>query len=134
MLQISLKLVPAALLLCLATNILAAPRTPKVGSSERKAIMDALRKVVGKGERKPIVFVADHLKTERGYAYFAGYYKYADGTRAGNEFTGGNLSALLQRTGKKWRVLYDISAGDVIEPEIMKKFPRAPKAIFKREN
>ena len=129
----SFRFVPPTLLaLFLVQPLCAAPRTPRVGSSERRAIMDAMRKVVGKRSRKKIIFTADHLKVEKGWAYFAGSFAYADGTRPGEEYNYGTLSSVLRFQNKKWRVLYDVHNGDVIEPEMMSRFPRAPKAIFKR--
>jgi hypothetical protein len=48
------------------------PRTPKAGSPERKAIMDALRIIVKKNDAfdgKDLVFVVSHLKVQDGWAW-----------------------------------------------------------------
>jgi hypothetical protein len=110
----------------------AAPHSPKTGSVERKAIMDSMRTVVGKGKKKKVIFVADHLKVEKGWAYFAGNFKYADGTRPGQDYAWGNLSAVLHLENKKWKVKRYVHNTDVIEPELIAQFPQAPKAIFTR--
>jgi hypothetical protein len=110
----------------------AAPHSPKSGSTERKAIMDAMRPVVGKGKKKKVIFVADHLKVEKGWAYFAGSFKYADGTRPEQDYGWGNLSTVLHQENKKWKVKRYVHNTDVIEPELIVQFPRAPKAIFER--
>ena len=116
----------------LVQPVFAAPHTPKLGSTERKVIMDAMRKVVGKGHKKKIVFVVEHLKVENGWAYFAGGFEYADGTQPSADYMWGNLSALLRYEKKTWQVKYYVHNTDVIEPEFIEKFPNAPKAIFKR--
>ncbi len=112
---------------------IAAPHTPKVGSKERKDIMDAMRKVVGKAHKKKIIFVTDHLKVEKGWAYFAGAVTYADGTRPrGEDFMGGNIAVLLRQSNRSWTVKRYIYHGDVIEPDFIDRFPQAPRAIFNR--
>jgi len=113
--------------------VLAAPHTPKVGSKERQSIMDAMRKVVGKAHKKKIIFVTEHLKVDKGWAYFAGDVTYADGSRPrSEEFMGGNIAVLLRQNGRTWTVKRHIYHGDVIEPYFIETYPQAPKAIFNR--
>lgn len=119
-------------LLLLTTALWAKPHTPKPGSKERQEIFDSLRKVVGKNHRKRIIFVVDHLKVEQGWAYYGGRFQYADGTFPGDEYMGGNTTALLRKTGRTWKVLRWVHNGDVQEPEFRSAFPRAPRAIFNR--
>ncbi len=109
---------------------IAALHSPKPGSAERAAIMDAMRPVIGKGQRKRIVFVARHLTVKNGWAYFSGTAEYADGTHLGPQYVWGNLSALLHYENKTWRVKYHVFHGDVVEPDFMQRYPQAPKAIF----
>src|SRR5688572_26570100 len=46
--------------------------TPKMGSAERKAIMDALRVPIQKKLKKKIVFKVDHIKVQNGWAFLYG--------------------------------------------------------------
>ena len=110
----------------------AAPYTPKPGSTERNAIMNAMRNVVGKGKKKKIRFLVEHLKVEKGWAYFAGGFEYADGTEVGADYMWGNLSALLHMEKNAWVLKRYVHNTDIIEPEFIEEFPQAPKAIFKR--
>src|SRR5687767_9558593 len=67
-----------ALLLVLLTSLIApsllAQRaaTPKMGSPERKAIMDALRVPIQKKLKKKVVFKVDHIKVQNGWAFLYG--------------------------------------------------------------
>ena len=70
----------------------AAPHTPAKGSSEREAIMNALRRVVGPNFRKRVVFTPQKLRVERGWAYFDGGSQFADGTTV-NEVLGDEAQA-----------------------------------------
>ena len=111
----------------------AAPHTPAKGSAERTAIMKALHKVLGSGKHKPLV-TANNLKVERGWAYVTGGFNYADGAPLEEEYQNGpgsTFNILLHREGGRWRVKRQVSAGDVQEPEFMRAFPQAPRAIFK---
>lgn len=127
----------AALALLFAVPVLAlptfaTPHTPAKGSSERTAIMNALHRVLGSGKHKPLVTI-DWFKVERGWAYVTGGFSYADGAPLEEEYTegpGSHFSALLHKEGKTWRVKTQYSNGDVIDPEIARQFPKAPRAIF----
>lgn len=110
----------------------ATPHTPQKGSTERKAIMDAMRKVVGKRMKKKIIFTPDSLKVEKGWAYFAGGFDNVDGTPVSADYMWGNLSALLHFEGRRWVVKKYVHNTDVIEPEFMQEYPQAPKAIFNK--
>lgn len=113
--------------------VAAAPHTPKVGSKERKDIMDAMRKVIGKAHKKKIVFVTDHLKVEKGWAYFGGAVTFTDGTRPrGQQYMGGNIAVLLRQNKQGWNVQRYIYHGDVVEPDFIDRYPQAPKGIFNR--
>lgn len=123
----------AALLVALAPTALATPHTPRQGSPERAALMNSLRRVLGGGKHKPII-TADHLKVERGWAYITGGFNYEDGAPLEPQFqegSGTSFSALLHREGKNWRVKRQIYNGDVAEPEFIRDFPQAPRAIFR---
>lgn len=119
--------------LLITQTAFAKPHTPAPGSAERKAIMDAMRKVVGKPHKKPIIFTADHLKVENGWAYFGGRFDYVDKSRVSADFGWGNLSCLLRYENKAWRVKRFIHNTDVAEPDYIEMFPQAPRAIFQRK-
>ncbi|BCM91260.1 hypothetical protein IAD21_03126 [Abditibacteriota bacterium] len=110
----------------------AAPHTPKVGSSERTSIMNALHPVLGSGRHKPLV-IARRVKVDRGWVFVEGDFKYADGAPLEEDYTEGsgtNFSALLHREGGKWKVKRRLYHGDVVIPEFMHDFPKAPRSIF----
>jgi hypothetical protein len=116
----------------LSLSALAKPYTPKPGSSERTAIMNATRKVLGSGKHKAII-TANHLKVENGWAYLTGSFKYADSATLEPRFregSGTHFSALLHREKGKWVVKRRVYNGDVIEPVFIHDFPNAPKGIF----
>lgn len=120
-------------LLWLAPQVFAAPHTPAKGSSERVALMNALRPKLGSGKHKAII-TPGHFKVERGWAYITGGFDYGGKAPLEPEYLEGpgtHFSALLHLEGKKWRVKTIYSNGDVIEPEIMRAFPAAPRAIFR---
>ncbi len=129
-----MKLTPAwstlAASLVLMQTALATPHTPRPGSPERRALMNTLRLQLGAKGKKAIITPA-RLNVENGWAYITGTFAYADGTRPGQDFMGGNFSALLRRERGTWRVKHRVYNGDVIEPEFMERFPQAPKAIFR---
>jgi hypothetical protein len=119
--------------------------SPKQGSAERRAIMEALRVPVERQLKQKTVFVINHLKVKQGWAFLTGrpqqpdgkpinYKKtpYASALEAG-AFDDG-ISALLHQKGKKWVVVqYSIGATDVPWEDWDKRF-KAPSAIFKLQN
>ena len=108
-----------------------APTTPKPGSAERKAIMDALRKPVQKATKFPVIFRVGHLKVLNGWAFFSGNALRADGKAIGDDFLWGETSALLRKQGKSWTVLHWGFATDTgIVDESKAKWKQAPRAIF----
>lgn len=147
--------------LCLASALAGAaptfakPRTPAKGSSEREAIMNAMRRVVGPDFRARVVFVPEKFKVENNWAWFEGGFQFADGTRlydlssralriryAGQkyasvprddlmqEFAGGGFEALLHKERGVWRVKHSAHPSDV-DTSYRKRFPQAPSAIFR---
>lgn len=121
-------------LFALTLPAIAKPHTPAPGSRERVAILNSLRKVLGGGKHKAII-TPDHFKVESGWAYVCGGFNYADGAPLEPRFregSGTNFSALLHLEKGNWRVKRRIYNGDVAEPEFIRDFPKAPKAIFKR--
>ena len=76
------------------------PYTPARGSSERKAILDALRAEMRRFDARPVVFVVQHLKVQRGWAWLQVDPQSPDGkSRYERE------PALLRRTAGQWQVV-----------------------------
>jgi hypothetical protein len=99
--------------------------TPKVGSTERKAVLGALRSVVQQELRKPVVFRVDHLKVQDGWAFMRGVPRHPSGMPMNYQGTPYQeaikqgmfddwMCALLQKQRGHWRVVvYAIGATDV---------------------
>lgn len=129
-------------LFALCPGSLAQTSTPKAGSLERKALMDALRIPVEKELGKKVLFKIDHLKVLDGWAFLRGLplqpngkavdyrntpyqERIADGT-----FDDG-ICALLKKEGDRWIVItYQIGATDVPWVSWEEEY-KAPAAIFK---
>lgn len=113
--------------------------TPKVDSTERKAILAALRVPVEKDFKQKIVFVVDTLNSNGTWAYIGGSPQKPGGGNpdlAGTKFSeyedayDGNFFGLLRKSGGKWRVVtYAIGCTDVCWLDWDSQF-KAPKAIF----
>lgn len=126
------RLLSLSLLCVLATSALAKPHTPAKGSKERAAIMNAVRPQLGKKRHKPLI-TADTLNVEKGWAVMSGHWVYADGTPLGPDYENGpgtNFETILHLEKGRWRVKEFVYAGDPQGPEWMKKFPKAPRALF----
>jgi len=103
--------------------------TPPAGSTERKALMDAMRgytlKLLGgtiPGSRGTIIFTASHLKVHGGWAFATVAPKATDG-----KWEGEPLSLLLHRPQGRWAVADVVSYDDAIDgkvsdAEIMRRF------------
>jgi hypothetical protein len=91
------------------------PYTPAVGSSERKAIMDAVRGPVQDYLKLPVVFVAKKFAACRGWAFLEAEPQMSNGRPlnwAATPFAadmaegmcGGYIHALLVKQNGRWRV------------------------------
>jgi hypothetical protein len=117
------------------------PYTPKTGSVERKAIMDALRVPVQRELKQPVIFKVDHLKVLQGWAFMRGVPKRPDGGSVSYKGTPYQealeagafddwICALLQKREGKWQVvIHVIGATDVVYEGWDRKY-KAPSAIF----
>ena len=113
--------------------------TPEKGSSERKAILDALRIPVERELKQPIVFVADSFKVQGTWAFVSGTPQTPSGGEPNysrTKYAGyqdafdNNFFALFRKTGGKWKVTtYAIGCTDVCYADWWRRY-RAPKAIF----
>lgn len=127
--------------LCIVAFAQGVPHTPKPGTAERKAIMDALRAPVQKELRKSVVFKADRLKVLNGWAFLFGVPQQPGGKAMDYSDTpyqeaiesdafDDNISALLRKRGNKWQVVvYVIGATDVPYIGWDEEY-KAPSAIF----
>lgn len=118
------------------------PYTPKPGSTERKALMDALRIPVERELKQKVIFEVQHLKVLKDWAFMRGRplqpnskpidYKGTEHEEAIKEgaFDDG-IAALLHRRNGKWTVtIHEIGATDVAWDDWDKRF-KAPTVIFK---
>lgn len=115
--------------------------TPEKGSTERTAILNALRIPVERDLKQKIVFAADHFKVQGNWAYLSGAPQTSSGGRPNyrntkyrdavdSEAFDHNFFALLKKTGGKWKVtVYAIGCTDVCFADWPSEF-KAPKAIF----
>ena len=110
-----------------ATAMAQAPDSPKAGSPERKAIMDAMR---AKGDGKDRVFVVRRLRVAGGWAWLDVEPQSRDGR---NRYEA--ESALLRRDGNAWAVVDQPCSeegcnrgGELVR--IRAAFPSAPASIF----
>ncbi len=115
--------------------------TPEKGSSERKAILDALRLPVEKKLNQQVIFKVDHLKVQNGWAFVLGSPQKPDGGtpdyrgtvyRAAVEAGAfdNSVVALLHNVNGKWKVVnYVIGATDVPYVDWDKTY-HAPRDIF----
>jgi hypothetical protein len=118
------------------------PSTPKVGTPERKAIIDALRVPVEKNLNSKVVFQVSHLKVQNNWAFILGIPRQPGGkpidyrnTPYQGAITSGafddGICALLKSEAGKWRVVqFVIGATDVPYEGWDKKY-KAPAAIFR---
>lgn len=123
----------------------AGPVTPPPGSSERKAICDALRvPVIEEFGVKPI-FVISTLNVLDGWAFLVGELKRTDGSPynaekldaerngGGRPFDGDSVYGILRKKGGRWRVLAcHVGATDASYVGWWREF-RAPLEVFGEE-
>jgi hypothetical protein len=113
--------------------------TPARGSAERKGIMDAMRAHRRQFDPQPVIFVAGYLRVQRGWAWISVRPQSPDGR---SQFE--DESALLRRSGGRWRVVEAMTAagereGTPLEDDcawfqqLRRRFPAAPRAILPAE-
>ena len=115
--------------------------TPEKGSTERKAILDALRIPVERKLKQKIVFNAEHFNVMGNWAFLGGDPQSPGGGRPdyrGTPFQkaidadmfDNNFFAILKKAGGKWKlVTYSIGCTDVCYADWWRRY-KAPKAIF----
>ncbi len=136
----------ALLLVFIVLTVCSAARaqiyTPKQGTAERKALMDALRVPVEKELNKKVVFKVDHLKVQGDWAFMRGVPQQPNGARMDYRGTAYQqaikagffddwICALWRNRNGKWQVVrYVIGATDVVYDGWDKEYG-APAAIFR---
>lgn len=115
--------------------------TPRKGSPERKAILDALRIPVEKELKQKIVFATDNFKVQGTWAFVSGTPQTPGGGRPNYRNTvylsavesdafDNNLFALLRKGGGKWRIVTKaIGCTDVCYADWWRTY-KAPKTVF----
>lgn len=115
---------------------------PPVGSTERKAIMDALRKPVERDLNRPVLFQVpppSDFRVQRGWAFLTARLRKPDGapmdfrgTRyaANREFRSDSVNALLHRTQGHWHVVTFVLCPTDVEWGTWRRKYHAPPAIF----
>lgn len=112
-------------IIALCASVFAQTYTPKAGSLERKALMEALRLPVEKELNKKVVFKVDHLKIQGDWAFMRGVPQQPNGKAMDYRGTpyqeaikegmfDDGICALLRKDQGKWKVItYQIGATDV---------------------
>ena len=113
--------------------------SPEKGSSDRKAILDALRIPVERDLKQKIVFVADDFKVQGSWAFVGGRPTTPTGGKPNLKNTAwkdaedlfdNNFFGLLQKRSGRWRVVaYALGCTDVCYLDWWRRH-KAPKAIF----
>jgi hypothetical protein len=128
---------------CLGVTSLAAQTVthPEKGSPDRAAILSTLRVPVETELKQKIVFVVHFINVQGNWAFFGADLQTPSGSRPNFKITkyrqdeengamDSNISALLKKTGGKWKVVTKaIGCTDVCYLDWWKRF-KAPKAIF----
>lgn len=108
-------------------------REPKIGSPERKAIMETMRGPVSKHIGKRVTFTGE-VKVCGAWATFQGDAAPTDGVAPKGDAAGDlelDFFALLRLEKGKWTLLHWGFSGDIgVMDEARRKFPNAPKELL----
>ncbi len=139
LLAVCIATLPALLSAQTAPQDLSTART----SPDRKAILDALRPRLAQEAGVPVSFVVDHLKVQRGWAYFHGATKRADGGDVAwgrsfayadmvkqGMFDGDGTSALFKKVSGHWKYVTHLIGPTDVGWSCWWKEYGAPRAIF----
>jgi hypothetical protein len=111
------------------------PHTPRLGSSERKQICDAMRQFVQAHKApKPVVFKIGRINVLGKYCSFEGVALYADGSRIPeNVLPDVVYNTFLKREESGWRVIHDLTRTDVPSESEIEELRREFPAEIPRE-
>lgn len=115
-----------------STHVSAEPvHTPPSGSVERKNILNGLRPSVERRVGQRVIFVVNRLRVKDGWAFFAGSARKTNGKTLSDKYLWGETSALLRKSGGRWRVVrWGFATDTSIMDECRRNYPNAPRAIF----
>ncbi len=106
---------------------------PKIGSPERKAIMDSMRAPVSKYAKKEVLFTGS-VSVCGTWAKFDGHVGPKDGKRFAGDLEDQlslDFLAILQKVNGTWRTLYYGWSGDIhAQMEAREKLPDIPEALL----
>jgi len=103
--------------------------TPKAGSAERTAILNALRGPVQSQFQAPVTFYKVDMKVQNGWAWV----ETVAMNKAGTKLLAGpyKTEGLLHKVGKSWTVgWWGVTNGSEVSNASKNMFPQAPKKIF----
>jgi hypothetical protein len=115
--------------LCCVSALLAKPYSPRPGSAERKAILDALRVPIQREAGQTIVFYGVNIKVEKGWSWVSAISK----DKTGKKLPLGDLATqgLLHKVKGRWRVEHWGVSGDIsVVCAAAKAYPQAPRSLF----
>ena len=116
--------------------------TPKVGSAERKGIMDALRVPVQKDLGFPVIFVVRETSMFRvvdDWAFISAQFRHPDGSPMGKNYFGTGMrsdttQALLHKVNGKWKVVTHVTGATDVQWEGWAKKYGAPSSVIYNVN
>jgi len=99
--------------------------------SERRAIMDALRRPVSQKLGQTVIFHVSSLKASRGWAYMRGAAHKTNDAAFGPDKVWGVVQALFHKEGGRWRVkLWGQATDTSLDEKAARDYPQAPGALF----
>ena len=109
----------------------------KIGSPERKAIMDAMRGPVSKYAKTEVIFTGS-VSLYEGWAKLDGHVSPKNGKQFAEEVTDElelDFLAILQKVDGEWKTLYSGWSGDIgTSIEAREKFPKIPEILLPNLN
>jgi hypothetical protein len=110
------------------------PHTPKIGSPERKAILDALRREVAAEQKRedpdhkyaPAVFTPSHFNVIHPWAF-------VDTTMKPDYGEQNSVIAVLREVEGDWAIAFTSYADDVTNYDKLAKKLKAPRSLFPRQ-
>jgi len=116
--------------------------TPRPGSAERKAVLNAVRAVVERGMKQKVIFLVDHIRIQGAWAFVQARPRSPSmkklsfrGTRWEKDHREGlvddGLAALLRKDAQGWLIVQWVMGPTDVAWEPWSKQFGAPKAIFR---
>ncbi len=122
------------------SSVYSQARTPKPGTDERTAILDAVRDPLEDSIHRKVIFVVDHMKVDGDWAFIMATPKTKDGGKINYKGTvfeedadfGDELTvALLRKKRGRWYIVtHAYFTTDVWWDRLWEKYDSCPKSIF----